>query len=396
MKKSILIALVVLVVLILVCFNACLNRIFVQPGLEKMENHFNKYWPEVERDIDRLEAERIFQPSRYLRDLGERLNSSFDWKNGTGRVREGSLLYISTETVETIKREEDGWVALDPSDINDNIDFSWLELLSDYDYWDLNKAIIDHAGPRIFYPHMPIPEISILLIWSKLAFIWSKNEKNFLETSAKLRKLADILYSANNLIASLVGVKILRIEHEFKSAMLKNEVPLPDSWRTFGDEVTDAAKAVLYAKAWAANIFMSTDNIERVFPDEAILIGDCLCINETALNALMLKENLKRKQNKQFQIITNALEKYQYDCNTIPIKQLWEGKAEKEIVSILDSISEPVSTFDYLFKYLGKLPLFKETIIKVFFVISVPSAFTEYRKTTDRNGTGNKANGDSA
>lgn len=396
MKKGILIALAVLVILILVCFNASVNRIFVHPELEDMENHFNKYWPEVESDIGRLEAERMFRPSRYLNDIGERLNSSFEWKNGTAGVREGSLLYISNETVQTIKQKGHGWVALDPSDINENIDFSWLELLAHYDYWDLNKAIIDHAGPRIFYPHMPIPEISILLIWSKLAFIWSKDEKNFLETSANVRKLANLLYSTNNLIASLTAVKILRIEHEFKSAMLKNDVPVPNSWRTFGDEVTDAAKAVLFAKAWAANIFMSTDNIARVFPNEEILIGDCLCIHETALNALMFKENLKRKQNKQFEIITNALEKYQNDCNTIPIKQLWEGKTEKEIVSILDAISEPTSTFDCLFKYLGKLPLFKETIVKVLFVISLPNAFVEYRKPLGRNGRGDKASGDSA
>jgi hypothetical protein len=395
MKKAILIALVVLVVLILVWVNASVNRIFVQPELEDMENYFNKYWPEVERDIDRLEAERMFRPSRYLRDAGERMNSSFDWKNGKGRVKEGSLLHISKETVETIKQKGDSWVALDPNDINDNIDFSWLELLTHYDYWDLNKAIIDHAGPRIFYPHMPVPEISILLIWSKLAFIWSKDEKNFVETSAKLRKLTNILYSSNNLIASLIGVRILRIEHEFKSAMLKNDLPVPNSWRTFGDEVTDAAKAVLFAKAWAANLLMNTDNIARVFPNEKILIGDCLCIHETALNALMFKQNLSQKQDKQFEIITNALEKYQYDCNTIPIKQLWEGQTEKEVVSILDAISEPTSTLEYLLKYFGKLPLFKETITKVFFVIHLPNAFIEYRKTIGRNGRANRANGDS-
>ena len=60
-------------------------------------NDFDKYWPEVERDIGRLEAESIFRPSRYLLDIGERLNSSFDWKNGKGRVKAGSLLYISKE-----------------------------------------------------------------------------------------------------------------------------------------------------------------------------------------------------------------------------------------------------------------------------------------------------------
>ena len=92
-------------VLILAWGNTSVNKIFVRPVLEEMENDFDKYWPEVERDIDRLKAERMFRPSRYLLDIGERLNSSFDWKNGKGRVKEGSLLHISKETVEKIKQK---------------------------------------------------------------------------------------------------------------------------------------------------------------------------------------------------------------------------------------------------------------------------------------------------
>jgi hypothetical protein len=170
--------------------------------------------------------------------------------------------------------------------------------------------------------------------------------------------------------------------------MLRNDIRISDSWRTFGSEVTDAAKGVLFAKAWSANLFMSTENIKRVLPNDKIRFGDCLCIHETALNALMFKENLKQKQNKQVKIITNALEKYQHDCNTIPIRKLWEGKTEKEVVSIEDAILEPTSTFEYLFKYVGKLPFFRETITKVFFVIYLPDAFTEYNKTKGQKREG--------
>jgi hypothetical protein len=208
--KRILIALAVLLVLILAWGNTSVNRIFVRPVLQEMENDFYKHWPQVERDIDRLEEETMFQPSRYLLDIGERFNASFDWKTGKGRVKEGSLLHISTELVEKIKQKGESWVALDPGDIHENIDLSWLELLSHYDYWDLNKAIINHMGRRIFYPHMTIPEISIFLIWSKLAFIRSKDQKTFVETSAQLRKLANILYSTTPIESKMEVICVAR------------------------------------------------------------------------------------------------------------------------------------------------------------------------------------------
>ena len=80
-------------------------------------------------------------------------------------------------------------------------------------------------------------------------------------------------------------------------------------------------------------------------------------------------------------------------ANQLVIKK---GLHEYGSFRILDAISEPTSTLEYLLKYFGKLPLFKETITKVFFVIYLPNAFIEYRKTIGRNGRANRADEDSS
>jgi hypothetical protein len=122
------------------------------------------------------------------------------------------LLHLPSDVVARIQGYGADWPTRISSQDIAGRDFSWLEALGQYDSWSVLSAgrLRDFPVGNVFYE--PIPNYTSLLILAKLRYALSFVTGDFLEASAEVRHLAELMRSQGLLISELSGLMLYRFD----------------------------------------------------------------------------------------------------------------------------------------------------------------------------------------
>lgn len=190
----------------------------------------------------------------------------------------GGPFEIPKELKDKIANQDEAWLKLDVAEIPSSLDFSWFKRLLDYDHWELNTGEKKSSMRGIAW-NQPTADLTTLFAWTKLYLLKSRNERSLIEASVHIRKLAQLLFSNENLVSAIGVAYILDIENQAYKAWTKDGYIISD-WKTYPERETERIKRFIMALPEFLQPSLDKEGLQKF---DQLKLGKCIAVTEVFL-----------------------------------------------------------------------------------------------------------------
>lgn len=242
----------------------------------------------------------------YSHDVGELLNPKLQWEpisvtETSGTAKEAPLappLAVPRKVIEQVLRYRNDWMRHHHRLMEiAKIDFSIMEALAKYDYWDLEArspiALLIEEGRWDARAPLPMPRTIDLITLAKLRLAAGAERKVPLAALQQTRSLATLLLTTENMNLQLSALALLDIERRaFRYYVDKGQ--LQDSaWMPIPRAVTRRAARAIQATGGYLQIWTEIKTLDAVFISNPLPAGFCAAMNEALPKILGLRLHLE-------------------------------------------------------------------------------------------------------
>jgi hypothetical protein len=307
------------------------------------------YLGEFEEDQEFLRRVPIFDtnPSPQ-KDAGPYLNPRVIWTPDQSG-QEQFATRLAPELEEEILRYRNDWLRHHSRLLrNRQVDLSWFNELSKFDYWDLESnspqgKLIDeriYASPE----QIPIPDSIELITLAKLRLAVGADENKPLLALQQVRQLAQLLLTTESIHMYTLALGILDVERRGYQYFLDTEMMKEDDWEVIPRNITRRASRALWAARGYFHVWTDPNLLERIFLGPRTPVGFCAAINEAAPRELSLRPLLshtlpfERNLDAPLKELDKVMDRAYHSCRLKYLTAMTEGgllKREKGVPTFL-------------------------------------------------------------
>lgn len=208
-----------------------------------------------------------------------------------------------------------------------HLDTGWFAALARYDHWSRDHgpggprpAAPDPAARRPSLVNAPRPILSALIAWSKLRLLDGARRGDVAAASRDVRKLAQLLWSQDDLIGALVGTAVLRSESTFLAALkARGDAALAAGVVPLDPTLSERARRYLLAYAAYLDFRAPPDLRDRVLAGEGAGLGYCAAVSEALWRDLLVRPFLRHAYGREFAAQAAQAERVRRACGDLPV-----------------------------------------------------------------------------
>jgi len=274
-----------------------------------------------------LPTVQTWDPSK---DAGQILNPKFPWMREVEENKEQVVnlpqIVIPAEIEKKLLDWKDDWLKRS-QDVNfSQLDFSWMERLQDFTYWDLEsnspRSSFFDQDPyeTTFYP---FPNMVQLKMWARLRLMKGIGEKNSLKAFKVVRHLGRLLLTTEDLLSSVYAISLFSAEREAFN-YLKKTGRAPKNWKPISKIMTDRLRRTLFGWSlfsWTLPEF----RLKQIVRDPERKVGYCRGINFGLREAIHNRVFLGDRYPERFAALDSVLNNEASFCRVSHWKAIWKN-----------------------------------------------------------------------
>ncbi len=335
--------LVVLASLIVTSVNYLIHT-SVDPIIENQLATQDKFLPRYIEDTERVLGLPLSEKSKFTADAGPLLNSALPWLPEQNNEIVGTATATLTKKIsplvtkkerEQILRYGGNWLEHLSRHNRVSHDFSILEKLNQFDYWNLeenspleslirNKTFVDAT-------QLPAPDPQDLVTLIKLKVMKSVDGGDPIAILRNIRHIAQLFFTTENLQLFVTGLKLLDVERKAYHFFVDEEILNEPDWTPIASSQIQTAFKVATATKGYLYLWTKPETIEKVFlnPQEPP-IAFCAATNEGLPHVYSLRSALysqwphERKNKIYFETLDRVYQRAAAVCRIKYLRTLKE------------------------------------------------------------------------
>ena len=277
------------VVVLLLTSSLILTRQLMQ-GSTMEKNLEEQIWNAYLADQDVVAKEDFFKLSPRTSDAGDYLNSKMNL--GQRFASPPFEIALSYQAIKVLNDRPalKSWVTkADQIDFSKS-DFSWMQKIAKYDYWQIYSANSEFI--KYDYPPwaLPTPDWSELVNWARLRLLYGIKQGKELQALKEVRHLAHLIYTQDIQESQIMSLGILEIENKFVDYLKTKNKNL--NWKTISPDVLVRARRVHFSTpTWISSVTGSDEKYAQVVNLKQP-VGVCAAFNRVAVEAYTARDLL--------------------------------------------------------------------------------------------------------
>ncbi len=335
-----------------------------------------KHEAQIMEDRAVIEKEEFFRGSRGEKDAGPYLNPLVHW-DGQGL----SKIQLPRDVAEKLKERD--WVAYEPDFKTLNLDFTWMEKLSEYDHWafEQNNPHIK-LEERPIFQSMTFPGYMELTNWAKLRLIHGRKTQTMPKALAEVRQLTRLIYTNADLVSSQVTIAILRHEGKF----VQNYNPkIFAGWKIIPEDTLVRAKRYFWGMAEFVDPRLSDETYQRF---SGITAGKCQMISEGVFKNIIIRDHLSNVYPGAIKRFNETVKNSLNECRKSLVHFMWndpQWKVYGPRPEYAKSLVKPENESEMKWKLLMISPRIEEYFALTMLTISSPNYLRQYQELAPKS-----------
>lgn len=346
-------------------------------------------WPTITEDIAALEKYPFFRKtSQGQSDAGPFLTPLVRWDNNPSQLDLSEPLREKLKALNEVQDFSNFQMNWNQSPL----DFAWMGRLHQFDHWgyDLYGPQYEEDKPHKLYS-APFLDYSLLSQWGRLRFFKGRDEGQLLAAFKDIRKLAELLYTHDNLAGVMTALALLRTERlAYESLDAAAQKTLP--WQPITLEDYERGKRFF----WAQPSFLDLRFTDEFFQKTSkIPVGLCLRVSEAIYTSIAGRLLLQADYPTAFARLEKLVKDTQPTCRNSFIRKAWNnpdfnGLFEKDqdvytMFKFLDDGEQKQTSFSSYgavpFKDLDQHPKLKSALGHILAELAHPNYLNLYQQT---------------
>ncbi len=302
-------------------------RLYIKPGKDQKLRDSQTF-------ISKYIADQKYISSTYLptsagtkRDAGLFLNNKIPWLDYGANEAVQKPLSLSPTLLANLKEWKGRWPQMASSVPWQQLDFSWMGSLQEYDHWDIHKecqgCVHSEIRTRGFLRYLA-PDFKHLMGWTRLRLLHGLQTKDVLRASADVRQLAHLIMSQESLVSAMVAQLIFKQERVAYDHAMQNNMPVDPRWHPLNLEELERAKRVCLTTGAMFNAQTPNQVLLQVFAADAKYYCKCVGLAEGIFTGAILGSSLRAVvDRKKERVMTNIVGSAR-DCRLKPWRTEWK------------------------------------------------------------------------
>jgi len=300
--------------------------LFVEPDLAQRASEDHKFLPRLLSD--HAEISQTYLPVEFgsKEDAGPYLNPLVAWTGGEGRTPLAQL-ELPDPLLSMLKEGEKGaWIDRGNSIPWKQLDFTWMQRLSDFDYWDIHKSCvgcvsseIERLGPSAYRA----PAYKHLQGWAKLRLIKGVKEGDIKTGVKEVRDLARLVMSNETLASAMVAQGIYFMERAAFDYAKAHDMNLIGEWHPLDWDTLTKTKRACWATGTLFNLGRSGEAIRSIYDSKQPLYCKCAGMSEGMARGILVGSTLRHAAAPEHNKLMSTIIADAKGCRLTPLRSMW-------------------------------------------------------------------------
>lgn len=335
------------------------------------------------------------QKERNERDAGPYLNPLIAWDGNSVRGSRPEIVVPPSVQrslhLANLKGKSNWLDLLDPA--LDRVDVSWMQKLETFDHWDLttgrDNVVRAYLQEGNSLSSMPMPDLMSLQDMARLRLRKGYLEKKPLAALKEVRKLAELIYSNETLISSMVARGIVGgIERQAYDRFVADGLLPATVWKPISKEDDLRARRALYAISGWLTFDNDPSQIRKILSKPHPQLGLCGGLMGMAYGDSLSREFLEpslpfERDYSEYFALTKELLNGKFGCRLSMAKINAQHPSQPEMVYSGD-LTALLQNFVGAYGY--HIPYLRRAYVAMLWQIAIPNFHAKYAELHANRG----------